>query len=100
MKGLVKTAENSGVGDRKRSEQSAAKRDQPDFIAVPQRTDRVHHQTPLVVGFGDPRVQDSDAQIETIQNRVATDQDPQQHEPDHRQQVVVDHGSCSIIDPP
>ena len=46
----VEAREHRGVHDRKRGEQRAAARDQPDLVAVPHRTDGVQKDAPLLVG--------------------------------------------------
>ena len=66
----VEAGEDRGVRFGKRGEHRAAERDEPDFVAVPDRADGVENNAPLFLGFGD-RLQNADAEVEAVEDRVA-----------------------------
>ena len=76
----IQPRKRRGIRLRKRREERAAEHDKPDLVAVPQRPDRVHHYPPLAV-IARQRVQDPDAEIEPVEDRVAREQNAEQNEP-------------------
>jgi hypothetical protein len=61
-------------------EHGASERDQPDFIAVPDRANGVDHQ-PALCFVSNCRIQNPDAQIESIQDGISCEQDAQENKP-------------------
>src|SRR5215475_11787130 len=80
--GSVESGKHGRVCDRESRKQRAAKRNEPDFVPVPDRTDGVDNMTPIEVRPA-KQVKDAHSEIETIQGRIASKQHTQKHEPYH-----------------
>jgi hypothetical protein len=79
--GDVEPAEHGRIRVGERGEEGAAEGHEPDLVAVPERTDRVHHQATVFIGPGE-RVEDADAEVEAVEHGVPDQQDAEQPEPD------------------
>ena len=80
MEGDIESGEHRGVGVGKGGEQGAAEGDEPHFVSVPERADRVHEEPPFLVGLGQG-MQHAHPQVETVQNGVSRQQHAQQAKP-------------------
>src|SRR4051794_8579058 len=56
----------------------------PNFIAIPDRADRIEEQPPFFISARE-RVEDADTEVESVEDGVACQQSTQQHEPDNMQ---------------
>src|SRR5580704_3546084 len=79
--GKIESAEAGGVQQRKGEIQCATAGEQPNFVAVPHRSDGANHRAALVIGFGDDEVQSSSAEVEAIQQNVNRHHHCHNHEP-------------------
>ena len=61
---------------------TAARGDQPDLVAVPDRSDRRQYGPPLLVGPGDEPVDDAHPEVEAVQHRVDGEHGRDDREPD------------------
>ena len=86
--GQVEAAERGGVDVREGHEQHAARGDQPDLVAVPDRADRRQHGPPLLIGPGDDAVDGADPEVEAVEHRVGREHARDDREPD------CFHGRC------
>ena len=59
--------------------------DQPDLVAVPDRSDGVDGDAPLDVGAADELVQRADAEVEALEDEEAGPEDGDDDEPDDLQ---------------
>ena len=87
--GGVKARENSGVGLRKGGEEDPPKRNEPHFVAVPQRPDRVDGDPPLAVVRRHEGMKDSDSKIKSIEDCVADQERTFDEKPDYGQGLPV-----------
>src|SRR5690606_13179187 len=77
----VERREDRRVGLRERREERAAEGDEPHLVAVPQRADAVEREAPLGVAAHED-VDDPDPEIEAVEDRVAEQQEREEHEPE------------------
>ena len=70
----VEAREDGGIGLWEGGEEGAAEGHQPHLVAVPDGTDGVDGDAPLLVGPRHERVQDADAEIEAVEDGVADEQ--------------------------
>ena len=80
--GQIETAEGGGVERREGKVERAATGQQPDFVAVPDRTDASEHDLPVRLAARQQRMQDADAQVETVEHDVGGQHDSDDPEPD------------------
>ena len=92
---VVEAREDGRVHFRKGREQRAAAGHQPDLVPVPHRADRVQHQPPVLVLFR-KQMQNADAQIEPVEDRITGQQDADQRVPDHMEIEEVHFGRNPI----
>ena len=67
---------------RERDEQHAAQREQPDLVAIPERSDRRKHLPALRIRARDEQMQRPRAQIEAVENHVRREHDRRHAEPE------------------
>ncbi|MNO02325.1 hypothetical protein D3C81_2226930 [compost metagenome] len=72
-----------------RRENRAAAEDQPDLVAFPYRADAIDDDPSFQIGAADERQQDTAAQVKTIGQGKAHQQDADQAPPDQAQSVIV-----------
>jgi hypothetical protein len=77
----IKAGERRGIHIRKGGEQRPAAGDEPDFVAVPDRSDGIEQGAALGVVLRE-QVQRADAEVEAVQHRVAGEQNADEQEPD------------------
>lgn len=87
--GSVKARENGGVGLRERGEQDSPERNEPHFVTVPQRANRVDGDPPLAVVRRHEGVEDADSKVESIEDRVADQKRTFDEKPDYGQGLPV-----------
>ena len=62
--------------------------DQPDFVAVPHRADRVEHRPPVALVTAQERQQGPHAEIEALEQEVGAPEDRDEDKPDLREAHV------------
>ena len=67
--GQIKTAEHRGIDRRKRGKQSAARGEQPDFIAVPEGLNGMNECGALILLFG-KQVPKTNAEVKAVQDGI------------------------------
>ena len=77
----IESAEAGSVERGESEVERAAGSEQPDFVAIPYRTDRAKHGTPFLIGVRDQQVRDPGAEIETIQHHVSAEHQGDKAEP-------------------
>ena len=65
----IKRGHHRGIGQREDGEQTAAAQNQPSFIAVPDRRDRVHHHITFALVLGQ-REQQPDPKVEPVEDDI------------------------------
>ena len=73
-----------GICQGKGGEHTAAAQDQPCFVTIPEGGDRIHHSISGCVGGG-KRKQNSDTQVESVQQNIEKYGHSNQAIPDERQ---------------
>ncbi len=77
----IKSGKDRGVGFREGSEERSAAGDEPDFVAVPDRADRIQEDSPVFVFLGE-EVDGTDSEVEAVEDCVAREENPTRMEPD------------------
>src|SRR6185295_1833684 len=80
--GQIETAERGRVKGREGKVESAAAGQQPDFVAVPDRTNASEHDLPVGFAARQQRMQDADAQVEAVEHDIGGQHDGDDPEPD------------------
>ncbi len=78
----IESAERRGVQGREGEIERAAAGEQPDFVAVPDRTDAAEHDLPVGFAARQQGMQDADAQVETVEHDVSGQHGSNDPEPD------------------
>ncbi|MEI9897496.1 MAG: hypothetical protein WDN28_27480 [Chthoniobacter sp.] len=90
--GEIEAGKRRGINRRKSGKERPTPRDQPYFVTVPHRADRVHEDAALFIFFRE-EMQRTDAEIEAIEHRVAGEEHPDEQEPDEvKIEVEMAHG--------
>jgi hypothetical protein len=71
----VEPGECRRVDERPGGERRAAGGDEPHLVSLPRRSDGVEHHAALVVGAADVRQQHARAEVPSVENREADEQD-------------------------
>jgi hypothetical protein len=82
-KGDIEVAEQEGIGRGEGGEGSAAGRDQPDLVAVPNRADGVQEEASVRIGTPEKGIDDAHPQIEAVGHEIGRPQDAPQGKPDY-----------------
>jgi hypothetical protein len=80
--GQVKPAETRGIESREGKIERPTPGQQPDFVAVPDRSDGLQNPAALRLGASNDQVNDSGAQVKAVQDNIHGDHDGNQTEPD------------------
>src|SRR5581483_4117574 len=91
----IKGRQDDRIGQRKRDHHSGATEDKPGFVAIPEWRDRIHHLVTFAVRRSEWK-QDSDAQIEAVEDDVHRHRESDYSGPDNRQ--VCFHDATSLDD--
>lgn len=86
----VELTEHRPVPSRECGKRRTAGDDQPDLVAIPERSDRVETEPPVDVVGGDDRREDGHAEVETLEHEVPGPQQADEGEPDG---VQAHHGT-------
>jgi hypothetical protein len=78
----VEATEDRGVPQGEGGERGPARGDQPDLIAIPDGSDGVDHHAAVHVVSAEERQQDSDAEVEALQEEVSQPEHGDQNEPE------------------
>ncbi len=79
----IEAGEHRRVHVGERGEDGARSGEEPDLIAVPHRADRRAHDLLLVIVLGNEGVERAETKVETVEQRVASEEHADQSEPDH-----------------
>ena len=77
----VEAAEAGGIEQGEGEVERAAGGEQPDFVAIPYRTDGAQDLSAIVGGFARAQVNGAGAEIEAIEHHVGRHHDGHDHEP-------------------
>jgi hypothetical protein len=80
--GEVEPREDTGVPLREGGERRAARHDEPDLVAVPERAYRAQRDLAVRVGPGDRRQQQAHPEVESFEQEEAGPQDRDESEPE------------------
>ncbi len=86
----IEARERRCVNRRPGGEDRAAAEQQPDLVAVPDRTDRVDGDAPLDIASRDEGQQRRDAEVEAVHDGEADEQHAEEKPPDQAEDFVVD----------
>jgi len=78
---IIKTGKNSRIGSWKSCKERATAGDEPDFVSVPDGADGIQQDATILVLLH-KEVEDSDTEVESIQNRISGEEYANQDEPD------------------
>jgi hypothetical protein len=85
----IEAAEARRVEEGEREIEGAASRQQPDLVAVPDRSDGALDQTPLAVPFRHPGSDDPDPEVESVQHHVRGQHQRDEQEPERFHGAVL-----------
>ncbi len=85
----VEAGEERRIPGRERRERRAAGGQQPDLVAVPDRSDRVDDHAPVVVVLREERQEDADPEVEALEHEVPDPEDRDQREPENLEVPVA-----------
>ena len=79
--GKIEAAEAGGIKQRKGEVQRATGGDQPDFIAIPHRTDGTQDLAALIAGLARAQINRARSQVEAVEHCVGRNHQGHHHEP-------------------
>jgi hypothetical protein len=94
--GEVEPGQSGRENARERDEQDAARREQPDLVAVPVWSNRREHLAALLIGSGDERVQRTSAQVEPVEHHVGRERHGGNGEPQLNQHAPPPRGQGAL----
>jgi hypothetical protein len=89
--GQIEAAEDRGVGVGKRREKGAAAGEKPDLISVPERADGPDQGCFLIFVLGQEGKEDTDAEVEAVQDGISGQEEADQDKPDVAKEVPGFH---------
>ena len=96
--GVVKSREDCRIGSGEGGKEGATSCHEPDFVAVPDRPDGVEQDAAILILL-DEEVQDADAEVESVEDGVAREEDAYEKEPDDVEVGEVHGGDYSEARP-